>query len=123
MMQGFYSGFAKAVMVWVVAVSLLLVGFAHRPVLNADAIAKVEYMASMGLTIADLCGTPGEDGSVTSAKCPACTVAAGMMLPPVLEGVATIEARMAAAVLIPAQTRVFGRPHNPAAPVRAPPLA
>ena len=123
MRQRPYSVLPKALMVWLVAISLLLVGFAHRPALNADAIAKVEYLASMGLSSADLCSIPGEDGAKTAGDCPVCHIAAGMVLPTPIDSLKKIELRVAAAILVPAQTRIFGRVQNPATPVRAPPLA
>lgn len=123
MTQRSYSLLSKIFMVWLVALSLLMVGFAHRPALSTDKIAQTEYLASMGLTSADLCGTPGQDGSSAADDCPVCHIAAGMLLPAPMDSVSNIELRVAAALLIPAQTRSFGRSRNPATPVRAPPLA
>lgn len=110
-------------MVCMVALSLLAAGFAHRPALSASDIEQVEYLASMGLTVADLCALPGEDGSMPTDDCPVCHLAAGLTLPPPMVSVHANELRVAAAVLIPAQTHGFGRVYDPAAPVRAPPLA
>lgn len=118
-----YSALSKAFTVWLVALSLLLVGFGHRPMLSSASAEQAVYLASMGLTAADLCGTVDEDGPQAMGDCPACHIATAMILPLPADSPKTLELRVAAAILIPAQTRVFGRAHNPSAPPRAPPLA
>lgn len=55
--------------------------------------------------------------------CPACHLAASILLPEPVASFADIELRTAAAILVPAYARGFGRTTNPATPVRAPPLA
>lgn len=115
--------FSKIVMVWLVALSLLLVGFAHRPALSSTAVAQEAYLASLGLSEGDLCVAPGESKPVAMGECPVCHLTSGMWLPEPVARLQDIETRVAAAVLIPARTRVFGRVYNPATPVRAPPLA
>ncbi|MEH7829947.1 hypothetical protein [Gemmobacter denitrificans] len=120
---------ARIALVLLVAFSLLLSGFAHRPALMAGpmaqpAPAQAAYLADMGLTLADLCVEPGAAGDdMATGDCPACHLAGSILLPqPVAHG-ADIELRSAAAILVPAQTRGLGRSTNPATPVRAPPLA
>lgn len=106
-----------------VAISLLLVGFAHQPVLNAAQLAQETYLTSMGLTVDDLCGTPDEDGQITNTDCPVCHIASAMLMPVPVKTAAMMELRIAATVLIPAATRALGRSQSPKAPARAPPLA
>ena len=114
----------KAVMVWMVAISLLATGFAHRPILNAAQIDQAVYLAEWGLTAADLCAETGdEDGGMAMGDCPACHLSASILLPDPVSSFIDIELRTAAAILVPAHTRGFGRTTNPATPVRAPPLA
>lgn len=111
-------------MVLLVAISLLLSGFAHRPVLSAAQIDQSVYLAEMGLTLADLCADQGEGDSGTAmGGCPACHLAASILLPEPVANFADIELRTAAAILVPAHTRGFGLTTNPATPVRAPPQA
>ena len=111
-------------MVLLVAISLLTVSFAHNPALTGSDLAKAEYLSSMGLTAADLCAQPGEDGGgMDMGDCPACHLVASILLPTPVEILVDIELRTAAVVLVPARARVFGRVINPATPVRAPPLA
>ena len=112
----------RAVMVWMVAISLLMTGLAHRPVLNSAQVNEAAYLAELGLTLADLCAEPGEgEGGMAMGDCPACHLAGSILLPEPAEDLAKIELRAAAAVLVPADARGFGRIANPAAPVRAPP--
>lgn len=116
--------FAKTTMVLLVAVSLLLSGFAHRPVPTATQIEQAVSLADLGLSLADLCAEPGDaDGGMDMGDCPACHLAASILLPEPVASVADIELRTAAAILVPADARGFGRTTNPATPVRAPPLA
>lgn len=114
----------RAVMVWMVAISLFASGFAHRPVLSAAQIGQAAYLAEMGLAAADLCAMPGDtDGDMGMGDCPACHLSASILLPQPVASFIDIEWRTAAAILVPAQMRGFGRTTNPATPVRAPPLA
>lgn len=114
----------RAVMVWMVAISLLATGFAHQPLPNAAQIDQAVYLAELGLTAADLCAEPGdEDGGMVMGDCPACHLSASILLPEPVVSFIDIELRTAAAILVPADTRGFGRTTNPATPVRAPPLA
>lgn len=111
-------------MVWMVAISLLMTGFAHRPILNAAQIDQSVYLAEMGLTLADLCADPGDgDNGIDMGDCPACHLAASSLLPEPVANFADIELRTAAAILVPAQAHGSGRTINPATPVRAPPQA
>lgn len=111
-------------MVLLVAISLLLSGFAHRPVLTATQIDQSVSLAEMGLTLADLCAEPGEgNGGMDMGDCPACQLAASILLPEPAANLVDAELRAAAAILVPAHTRGFGRTTNPATPVRAPPQA
>jgi hypothetical protein len=124
MVKNIHFAFAKTTMVLLVAISLLLSGFAHRPVLTATQIAQSIYLAEMGLILADLCAEPGEaDGEMDMGDCPACHLAASILLPEPVGSFVDVELRTAAAILVPAHTRGFGRTANPATPVRAPPLA
>jgi hypothetical protein len=116
--------FAKTTMVLLVAISLLLSGFAHRPVLTATQVDQSVSLAEMGLTLADLCAEPGEgNGGMDMGDCPACQLAASILLPEPAKNLVDAELRTAAAILVPAHTRGFGRTTNPATPVRAPPQA
>ena len=116
--------FSKTAMVLLVAVSLLFSGFAHRPVLTSAQIDQAVSLADLGLTLADLCAEPGDgDGGMDMGDCPACHLAASLQLPEAVASFADIEPRSAAAILVPAHMRGFGRTTNPATPVRAPPLA
>ena len=117
-----YSVLYKIFMVWLVAISLLLVGVGHRPMLDTASAEQAVYLADMGLTAADLCGTADEDSPQAMGECPVCHIATAMILPTPAESLKALELRVAAALLVPAQTRVFGRVHNPSAPPRAPPL-
>jgi len=111
-------------MVLRVAISLLVRGFAHRPVLTAAQIDKAVSLAEMGLTLADLCAEPGEgDGGMATGDCPACHLSTSIPLPEPVGDFVDVELRTAAAILAPAHTRGFGRTTNPATPVCAPPLA
>ena len=111
-------------MVWMVAISLLAAGFAHRPMLNAAQMDQAVYLAALGLTAADLCAEPGDaDDGMDMGDCPVCHLAASMLLAEPMSDFADIELRTAAAILVPAYARGFGRTTNPATPVRAPPLA
>jgi len=124
MFRSLYLTLFRAVMVWMVAISLLASGFAHRPILNAAQIDQAVYLAELGLTAADLCAEPGDaDGGMDMGDCPACHLAASILLSEPVASSADIELRTAAAILVPAYTRGFGRTTNPATPVRAPPLA
>jgi hypothetical protein len=122
MFFGSNSALSKILTVWLVALSLLFVGFGHRPMLNAASSEQAIYLASMGLTAADLCGKADEDGPQMMGDCPACHIATAMALPQPDDSLKILELRVAAAILVPAQTRVLGRAHNPSAPPRAPPL-
>ncbi|MDZ7907386.1 MAG: hypothetical protein U5N10_03560 [Gemmobacter sp.] len=114
----------RAVMVWMVAISLLMTGFAHRPVLNASQIDQAVYLAELGLTLADLCAEPGDgDEGMAMGDCPACHLAGSILLPESVASLLDIELRTSAALIVPAEEHVFGRTTNPATPVRAPPLA
>ena len=116
--------FAKTAMVLLVAISLLLSGFAHRPVPTSAQIDEAVYLAEMGLTFADICAEPGDgDSGMAMGDCPVCHLAASMLLPEPMSDFADIELRTAAAILVPAYARGFDRTTNPATPVRAPPLA
>lgn len=124
MFRTFFLALVRAMLVWMVAVSLLATGFAHRPILNAAQIDQAVYLAEMGLTAADLCAEPGNDeGGMVMGDCPACHLSASILLPEPVTSFIDIELRTAAALLVPADTRSFGRTTNPATPVRAPPLA
>ncbi len=123
MLRGFPLVVSKTVSVWLVVLSLLLAGLGHTSVLSATDEAKVTYLASMGLTAADLCAVPGQDSEgIGMGDCPVCHLASAMLLPDAGLGLSDIDQRYAATVLLPAQLRGFGRSHNPATPVRAPPL-
>lgn len=111
-------------MVFMVAISLLASGLAHRPIMNVAQIDQAAYLTEMGLVAADLCADPGEGGNgMDMGDCPACHLAASILLPEPVGSFADIELRTAAAVLVPAHMRGFGRTTNPATPVRAPPQA
>jgi len=111
-------------MVWMVAIGLLASGFAHKPLLTAAQNDQAAYLAELGLSAADLCAEPGdEDGGMDMGDCPACHLSASVLLTEPAANLIDVELRTAAAVLVRAQARVFGRPTNPATPVRAPPLA
>ena len=112
----------KTMTVLLVALSLLIVGFAHRPMQNAASVEQTAYLASMGLTAADLCGTLGEGGSRATGDCPVCHIATAMLLPTPTDSLKIMELLVAAAILIPAQTRTLGHDRNPSAPPRAPPF-
>ncbi len=106
------------------AIGLLLGGLAHRHMPTAAQISQSADLAEMGLTLADLCIAPGNaDGGLDAGDCPACNLAGSLLLPAPLPGFAEMELRAAAAILVPAHMRGFGRTTNPATPVRAPPLA
>lgn len=110
-------------MVLMVAASLLTVGYAHKPALSAADVAKADYLLGMGLTSADLCSTPGDDGTgMAMGDCPVCHLAASAALHTPMDGVKDIELRAAAAVFVPAEAHIFGRRTNPATPARAPPF-
>ncbi|MFN7223005.1 MAG: hypothetical protein ACK4MS_03185 [Paracoccaceae bacterium] len=116
--------FAKITVVGLVALGLLSFGFVHRTALTGSDLAKAEYLSSMGLVVSDLCGEPGEtDDGMAMGDCPACHLVGSVLLPAPVESCIDIELRVAAVVLVPAESRVFGRTTNPATPVRAPPLA
>jgi hypothetical protein len=124
MLRNLYLTLFRAVMVWMVAISLLASGFAHQPIPSATQIDRAAYLAELGLTAADLCAEQGEeDGGVRRGDCPACHLSASILLPEPVVSFIDIELRTAAAILVPADTRGFGRTTNPATPVRAPPLA
>lgn len=124
MVRCIQSAVSKAVMVFLLVICLVTAGFAHSPVMSAEAVAKANYLSSMGLVAADLCAVPGADGeAMDMGDCPVCHLAGAMLMPAAGDGFARVEARVAAAVLVPAQAHVFGRVYNPATPVRAPPLA
>lgn len=124
MSWSFSFSFGKAVMVWMVAISLLTTGFAHRPVLTAAQIDQAIFLAELGLTAADLCAEQDEgDGGMSMGDCPACHLVASALLPEPVESLIGIELRATAVVLVPARARGLGRKTNPATPVRAPPLA
>ena len=115
---------SKTTMVLLVALSLLTVGFAHRPVMTSSDLAKADYLSSMGLTASDLCAVPGDEGDgMDMGDCPVCHLVSSVLLPEPADSLKDVERRYAAVVLVPAQARVFGRTTNPATPVRAPPLA
>ena len=111
-------------MVWVVAISLLWAGFAHRPALTVADLAQADYLASFGLTADDLCGVPGaEGGAMDPGDCPLCQLAGAMLLPDQAQGLNDLSLRHAPAVRVAAPPCAAGHRFNPAAPVRAPPLA
>lgn len=111
-------------MVWMVAISLLMTGFAHRPILDATQIDQAMLLAELGLTSADLCGEAGDgDGGMGMGDCPACHLTASVLLPESVASLIDIELRASAALIVPAEAHVVGRSTNPATPVRAPPLA
>jgi hypothetical protein len=112
----------KTMTVLLVALSLLLVGLAHRPMQNAASVEQTAYLAGLGLTAADLCGTLGEGGTRATYDCPACHIATAMLLPTPTDSLKIMELRVAAEILIPAQTRTLGHDRNPSAPLRAPPF-
>ena len=115
---------AKAAMVLMVALGLLLAGFSHHPALSSDQIDQAVYLAEMGLTPADLCAESGDaGGKMAMGDCPACHLAAAPHFPEPVAGLIDIDLRAAAAILVPARVRGAGRTTNPATPVRAPPLA
>lgn len=106
------------------AIGLLLGGLAHRHVPTAEQISQSVDLLEMGLTLADLCIAAGDaDDGLAVGDCPACNLAGSILLPDPRVGFAEMELRVAAAILIPAHMRGFGRTTNPATPVRAPPLA
>lgn len=122
--RGIQLAFAKTTLVLLVAISLTLITFVHRPVPTAAQIEQSVYLAEMGLTPADLCAETGEaNGGMDMGDCPACHLVATLLLPEPAANLADVELRAAAAILVPAHTRGFGRTANPATPVRAPPLA
>lgn len=109
-------------MVWLVVISLLMIGFAHRPVLNDQPIGQALALAELGLTAADLCADQDKgDGDMSMGDCPACHLVASVLLPEPVESLVDIELRATAVVLVPARARLIGRTTNPAIPVRAPP--
>jgi hypothetical protein len=116
--------FLRVAMTFLLATSLLSAGFAHRPIVSVAEAETIATLAAMGLTTADLCADPGEDGkTMAMGDCPVCHLASGMMLAESAPSLIDIELRYVAAVVMPAQNRAFGRSTNPATPVRAPPLA
>lgn len=124
MLRNLHLALFRAVMVWAVAISLLGLGFAHEPVPTPDQIAQAASLAEMGLTAADVCADAGDaEGDMAMGDCPACHVSASLLLPEPLGSLIEIELRAAAAILVPAHARGFGRTYDPATPVRAPPLA
>jgi len=124
MVRSVQFAFAKTTMVLLVAVSLLLSGFAHRPVPTAAQIEQAVSLAGLGLSLADLCTEPGDaDGGMSMGDCPACHLTASVLLPESVASLIDIELRASAALIVPAEAHVVGRTTNPATPVRAPPLA
>lgn len=124
MFRNLYLALFRAVMVLMVAISLLASGFAHQPILNAAQIDQAVYLTELGLTVADICAEQGdEDGGMVMGDCPACHLSASLLLPEPAASFIEIELRTAAAIFVPADARGFGRSTNPATPVRAPPLA
>lgn len=120
----FSFSFGKAVMVWMVAISLLTAGFSHRSVLTAAQIDQAMFLAELGLTAADLCAEPDkDDGDMSMGDCPLCHLVGSALLPKLSESLIDIELRAAAIVLAPARAHVLECATNPATPVRAPPLA
>ncbi|MAO00669.1 MAG: hypothetical protein CMN16_16535 [Roseovarius sp.] len=114
----------KAAMVWMVAISLLAIGFAHRPIPNAAQIGQAGYLAEFGPTAVDLCAESGdEDSGLVMGDCPACHLAGSILLLEPFLSFIDIELRATAAILVPAHMHGLGRTTNPATPVRAPPLA
>lgn len=115
---------SKTVVVCLVALSLLMTAFSHRPALSVDDLAQADYLASFGLTSDALCGVPGADGGgMDMGDCPACQLAGAMMMPEQAQSLIDIDLRFAAVVLVAAKARSPGHTANPATPVRAPPLA
>lgn len=124
MLRTLHLAFFRAVMVLMVAISLLTAGFGHKPVLTAAQSAQALELADMGLTLADICAeADSDDEGMAMGDCPACHLSASLLLADPAACFVDIELRAAAAILIPADTRGFGRSANPATPVRAPPLA
>lgn len=119
-----FLAFSKTFAVLLVAISLLTAGLAHNAVMTAADLEKAEYLSSMGLGFEALCSAPDADGGrADMGDCPVCHLAASLLLPDPVQSFRDIELRTAVSVLVPAQIRVLGRSHNPATPVRAPPLA
>lgn len=114
----------RALMVWMVAISLLTTGFYHRPAQTAAQIDEEIYLAGLGLTVADICAEPGDaDRGMVMGDCPACHLAASVLLPDAVASLIDIELRTYAALIVPAEAHILGRRTNPATPVRAPPQA
>lgn len=114
----------RALMVWMVAISLLTTGFSHRPAQTAAQIDEEIYLAGLGLTVADICAEPGDEGSgMAMGDCPACHLAGSVLLPEAVASLIDIELRTYAALIVPAEAHILGRRTNPATPVRAPPQA
>ena len=124
MLRTLHLALFRAMMVLMVAISLLTVGFGHKPILTAADSVQALELADMGLTLADICAEADSDeGGMVMGDCPACHLSASLLLAEPVACLIDIELRTAAAILVPADTRGFGRSTNPATPVRAPPLA
>lgn len=124
MRKGFILLVSKTIMVLLVALSLLTIDFAHQPAMTDSDVAQADYLSGMGLTAADLCADPDEEGGrMAMGDCPACQLVASVLLPEAVGSLIDLELRASAVVIVPAEARIFGRRTNPATPVRAPPLA
>lgn len=116
--------FLRVAMALLLATSMVSAGFVHRTIISTAEAETVRTLAAMGVTAADLCAVPGEDGkTMEMGDCPVCHLASGMMVPELAPSAIDIELRYVAGILVPARTRESGRVFNPATPVRAPPLA
>jgi hypothetical protein len=116
--------FLRVAMTLLLATSLVSAGFVHRNIISAAEAETIRTLTAMGITAADLCAKPGEDGkTMEMGDCPACHLASGMMVPELVPSAIDIEVRYVAAIFVPAHARALGRVFNPATPVRAPPLA
>ena len=109
------------------AVALLSVGFAHRPVMAANAPSAAElaqYVLPDG-TLPDLCLDGMVDGKAKHAmpgKCEACRIGSAMLVPAPadLSGAMLAFRRVAALPLV--EEALHSRRERPGAPPRAPPV-
>jgi hypothetical protein len=110
--------FSGVVLTLFLALTMGLVGFAHRaPSLSDEAVAAY---ALQGVALADLCGEDGK-AMADGGGCPACHVAAGITLPSPLRLLRQAELRLVATVIAPRESRALRIALNPAHGSRAPP--
>ena len=102
-------------------VALVATGFGHRMPSGTDTAIEAYVLA--GGTAADLCGSPGDEGTLTQRDCPACQIVGAAALPDAPASIIQADLVFVATVIAPRESRALQRVLDPGRGMRAPPLA